>query len=329
MAYTLADLSGKQTEPLKKGVIDTFRKFSPIADLMPWETTGTLDLKFLRYKTAPTITPRNIGESFTESKGTTEPLEEQVCLLGGYCDIPRELADSKNVVVDQVALQRKMFIQAMACKFNDMFFNGSVTYDPKGMTGVVARLYADIGGTVQNIDCGTSGTPLSLDSYTDIATNAGQFLDRIQLLCWASDGPDVLFMNSQTKHILNVAAREEGFELQSKNIMNRDYKTFGDGGPLIVDPGFTTPGGSTQILTIAEDGAGVPGAGSDEASSIIAVKFGEDYLNGFEFEKMKIDDVGLLESGVSYRTIIQWDPGIYFYNPRAIARLYGIDATLA
>ena len=77
MAYTLAEAARLMTDPLKKGIIDIFRRESLIMDKLSWEDAGTLSIKVLRNKTLPTVYWRKIGGIFTESKGEVEELEER------------------------------------------------------------------------------------------------------------------------------------------------------------------------------------------------------------------------------------------------------------
>ena len=100
--------------------------------------------------------------------------------------------------------------------------------------------------------------------------------------------------------------------------------TFGEGGPKIVDIGVKKDQ-STLIMPNTElaDGTATTGA---TFTSIYALKFGDPFLKGWQFDSVSAEDIGMLENGVSYRSIIDWGCGIYFYNPRSIARIYDIQA---
>jgi hypothetical protein len=80
---------------------------------------------------------------------------------------------------------------------------------------------------------------------------------------------------------------------------------------------------TTKIITDTENGTALTGGAT---TSVYAVKFGDEYLNAWQFEPISVEDIGLLENGVSVRTIIDWGIGLYMYNPRSVARLYGVVA---
>jgi len=163
MSYTLSDFYAQATQPLKKGIFDIFRKESFIMDKLPWETTGTLSVEYLRTKTLPTITARKVGADMTASKGVLEPMEEQVCILSANIDIPKEYVEAKNSVQDIRAVQTKMFTQAMAYKFNDMFINGNPVTSSDEMVGIRHRLINDI-ASGQSVNGG------ALDISSDTST---------------------------------------------------------------------------------------------------------------------------------------------------------------
>lgn len=320
MAYTLADFSAQATQPLKKAVIETWRKESFIMDKLPIESTGTLSVDFVRTKTLPTITARNIGEGMTESKGVLEPMSEQVSVLSAYIDVPRELADSTNVLGNVRAEQTKMYAKALACKFNDMFINGNPVSTPKEMTGIWYRIVNDL-AAAQSVDA--AALDVSPDSAT-ITTTSGQLLDLMASLAYQVEEhtPDMFLMNSTVYLRVLAAIRIAGAWATTKDSFGREMPTFG-GAPLI-DVG-NKGDQTTAIMGNVEldDGSALTGGA---ASSIYAVKFGDGYLKGFQQKAVEVVDVGLLESGIAYRTHINWTPGLYMPNPRSIARIYGLVA---
>jgi hypothetical protein len=48
------------------------------------------------------------------------------------------------------------------------------------------------------------------------------------------------------------------------------------------------------------------------------------YLGGWQFEPLQARDLGLMENGVIYRTIVDWAGGLFSANTRSMARLYDI-----
>lgn len=320
MAYTLADFSAQATQPLKKAVIETWRKESFLMDKLPIESTGTLSVEFIRTKTLPTITARNIGEGMTESKGVLEPMSEQVSVLSAYIDVPREYVESTNTLGNVRAEQTKMFSKALAYKFNDMFINGNPASTPKEMTGIWYRLVKDF-AAAQSIAGGS--LDVSPDSAT-LSSTSGVLIDYLNELNYAVDGHQAdMFLCNKTLYLRLLAAiRIAGLWATTKDAFGRELPTFN--GIPIIDIG-NKGDQTTAIISDVElaDGSALTGGA---CTSMYAVKMGDGYLQGFQQSPVDVKDVGLLESGIAYRTHINWTCGIYVPNPRSVARLYGIVA---
>lgn len=323
MSYTLADFSRLATQPLKKAVIDIFRRESFMLDTLSFESPGTLNIELLRTKTLPTITARKIGEAYTVSKGEVENLQERVAFLGGYIDIPKEYVNAKNQVVNQRALQTEMFVTSMAYKFNDMFINGNpVSGDEDEMVGLHYRFNNDL-ESAQSLDAG--GIDISADSAS-LSADQTTLIDKIEELIHAVDGhkADILLTNSTMYLRLLSTLRNKGYYASTKDSYGRSLMTFGEGGPKIVDIGVKADQ-STLIMPNTELANGTATTGAT-FTSIYALKLGDPYLKGWQFNPITTVDKGLLEDHVSVRTVIDWGVGIYFYNPRSVARLYDIQA---
>jgi hypothetical protein len=320
MAYTLADFAAQATQPLKKAVIETWRKESFLMDKLPIETTGTLSTEFVRTKTLPTITARNIGESMTESKGVLEPMSEDVSVLSAYIDVPREYVQASNTLGNVRAEQTKMFSKALAYKFNDMFINGRPSSNPKEVTGLWYRLVNDF-AAAQSITAG--GIDVSSDSGT-LTADSGTLIDLMNSLNYAVDGHQAdMFLCNKTLYLRILAAiRIAGLWAETKDAFGRTMPTFN--GIPIIDIG-NAGDQTTSIITDTETAAGTALTGST-LTSMYAVKMGEGYVKGFQEAPVDVVDVGLLESGIAYRTHINWAIGLYIPNPRAVARLYNIQA---
>lgn len=320
MAYTLADFSAQATQPLQKAVIEIWRRESFLMDKLPIETTGTLSTEYVVTKTLPTITARNIGEAMTESKGVLEPKSESISVLSAYIDVPREYVVAKNTLGNVRAEQTKMFSKALAFKFNDMFINGRPSSNPKEMTGIWYRLVNDF-PAAQSINGGA--IDVSPDSAT-LSTDSGKLIDFLNELNYAIDGHQAdMFLCNKTLYLRILAAiRLAGLWATTKDAFGREMPSFN--GIPIVDIG-TAGDQSTSIITDVEVAGGTALTGG-AATSIYAIKMGDGYVKGFQEEGVSVKDVGELESGIAYRTHINWGVGLYIPNPRSIARVYNIVA---
>ena len=162
---------------------------------------------------------------------------------------------------------------------------------------------------------------------TTLSANFETFLDDIQKLMHAIEGhkPNMLLCNDTMYIRMLSCVRQKGLYATTQDNYGRTFVTWGPGGPLIWDMGVKADQSTAIIGNIeATDGSDLTSGGS---TSIYAVRLGEEkFLSGFQEYAMDVNDVGLLESGIAYRTVVDWPIGIYHWHPRAMARLVGIVA---
>jgi len=320
MAYTLADYARLAPDDLTKGVVDIFRRESPVMDLMSFENADQLSITVLRTKSLPSVGFRKINSSFAESKGTVEPVQESVFDLGGYVDVDKMMVKAKSIT-DQRALQTDMFVTAISYEFQDYFINGDPASDPDGFAGLFYRIKNY--HTAQHINA--NGLDVSPDA-SGLAANQATLIDDMQALIHKCDGhqADAIWCNDTFLLRLMSALRASGLMDTTQDNYGRWVATYGPNGPKLYDIGVKADQ-STNIITNTEtnDGSALTGGG---ATSAYAIRFGEKYLQGFQLYSLDVNDVGLLEDGVTYRTVIDWPVGIMITNPRSVARLSGVIA---
>ena len=323
MAYTLADYARTQKDPLKAGVTDVFRRESSPMELLPWETIDTLKVQALRTSRLPSVEWRKIGETWTGSSGAVEPIDERVFDMGGKVDIDKLLVKSKSVV-DQRALQTDLYSTALAYTFNDAFINGDPILGDEDVFFGLWRRLKDFLSSGQTVLLG--GLDISPDVGAGLSANFDTFLDGLQTLCHVVEGhkPDALFCNDTAYLRLLSAIRAKGLFATTEDSYGRKVATYGPGGPAIYDIGWKADQ-TTRIIGNVElaNGTALTGATS---TSIYAVRFGEGFLKGIQLYDMDVQDVGLLEDRVNYRTVIDWPVGLFMVNPRAVARMVGLIA---
>lgn len=325
MAYTMQDFANlAKKEPLRSGVIDVLRRDSFVMDSLPWTPVETLAVELIKSGTLPTVAFRKIGNTFSESKATVEPVTERVFNIGGYFDVDKAYVKSAQLV-NQRAFQAEQFVKSMAYSFNDYAINGSPLIDVDGFTGLFYRVVNEL-AAAQNINVeGGSGLDVSMDAAS-LATNQVKLMGYIDELIDACDGHscDELWMNSTMRLRLIAAVRDAGLFSQDQDNYGRPVARFGPDGPIIRDLGVKADQ-TTKIIGNVEtlDGTALT---TGTATSIYAVKFGEDYLQGINLGDVDVNDIGMLENGVGYRTVIDWFVGLFYVNPRSFARLSGLVA---
>jgi hypothetical protein len=316
--FTLLDYQQTAT-PITKAVVKTWREASPILEMLKFKTTKNLSEEVIRYQDLPNVGWRKIGEGFTQAKVTPTPVKERVYFMGAKIDIPREYVNAASIV-DNRAVQSEAIMKGAAFNFNTAFFlnddAGSVDID--AIVGVHHRIINDLASD-QSFDA-------NLDVSPDTAVTSWQhkFFDKIEDLLDRVDGnpgDKVLFCGRTMYQRLQSALRSANL-LFTAELAGKQYMTYGQGGPKIVQAGYKYDQ-TTQILGDAESGTALTG-GTD--SSLYCVRFGEPYLSGFAQEMPNAEDKGETEDGVNVRTIVRFSPGIYFASPRTMALAYGFTA---
>lgn len=323
MAYTLADYARLAQSPLKAGVVDILRSNSPLMDAMSFEDAGMLNIEILRTSTLPTVGTRKIGGTWSHSNGTVDSIQERVVNMGLKIDVDKVLVKAKSIV-DQRALQTQMAISALALKWNNILINGSPSSDYDDLTGIRYRLinYLAAGQTILG-----GGLDISPDSAS-LAADQVKFINAIHELVdvTANGQSDFLIMNRHARLRLGAALRASNMLATTTDAYGRKFETFGEGGPKLLDIGGTDPLDRTSLIignAELDDGSATTGG---DATSIYSVKFGDEWLNGFQEYALDVQDFGLLEDGVTYRSVVDWVVGVYHVHPYAMARLVGVVA---
>lgn len=315
MAVTLAQAALLSEDELQRGVIETFVQESPVLDRLPLLNIEGNAYAYNKEATLPGVAFRSVNEAYTESTGTVVQATESLVILGGDADVDRFIVQTRGNLNDQRAVQTAMKVKAASYKFQDAFFNGDVAVDPKGFDGLKKRL---IGAQV--IDAATNGA--AINSPDDAARQA--FFDMLDALIASVPGINpqngALYGNSSILGKVRSAGRRVGgVDIVKEDMTGKRILTW-NGIPFL-DPGDSLAG--TPILPQTETQGS-----SSVASSIYAVKFGEDEgdqsVTGLTNGGVQVDDLGQLQEKPAYRTRIEFYCGMATFGGKAAARLRGV-----
>jgi hypothetical protein len=319
MAWTLAEFSKIETDPLRKGIVDTLLMESNILQVIPWETIGALSTTVVRVQDLPSWGYRKVNAGFTESTGHFESATETISLGGLDIDTDKAIARAKNTIAEARTVQQQLALKALAYAINDKFINGdpSTTVDEfKGLKKRIDTIFAE-GFTTQKFACNSTSVGIN-----NSATTALAFIDDLDKLCYAIDGhrPDLLIMNQKTLLAVKSALRRAGLLSVTQDMFGRQIDMYGSA--RMIDIG-TKADQKTEIIPQTETTAGA--TGGTECSSIYAVKFGiGNLLWGIQEYPMEASDLGELQTAPVYRTRLDWPHGLAQVSPRSVARMYGL-----
>ncbi len=131
-------------------------------------------------------------------------------------------------------------------------------------------------------------------------------------------------MNKKLRRLMTIASRTStigGFIQYTHDDWGRQVAKYAD--LPILDAGKDNT--NTDIIPLTET-AGDAGA---DATSLYVVSFSDGHVEGIQNAVMEVKDLGLTDSGVIYRTLVEWLVGMALYHPRAATRLWNISTATA
>ena len=327
-ALTMAQYAILSNEPLVQAV--TFSLIdagSIMARDIPFVNKQSLIATGVRWEgNLPLVTWVNVNEEGTTTSGTPTPYQEQVYILRNYIDVDKYLVQDQNQIVAPRAAQVGASLRSVAYDFNTKFINNNhATGDPKAIVGIRARIDnpSTFGVRPENK---INANAVDLSTAGATAGTFAAFTEFIDQLLWSVDSPDgtgvVLYMNDVMQRRWDRLARQfsgaGGFS-QAQDALGRTVTQYKNA--VIRDVGFQRDQ-ATRIITTTETATGADGASVH--TSIYAVNYSAEHFGGWQFGPLVAQDLGLMENGTIYRTLIDWAGGVINQSTRSLGRLYGI-----
>jgi hypothetical protein len=292
----------------KRGtIIELFAKSNSILNAMTFETINGSGVDYDQEAALPGVAFRGINEEYTASAGVINPQHDPLKIAGGTLDVDSALIKMLGEGVR--AKHEAMKIKALSLKISKMIIKGDSTSDPKEFDGLQRRLDND-----QKI-CVTSGLTDSVGALT---------LAKLDEAIDATENPTHLIMNKKLRRLLTQASRTStigGYVTYTQDNWGRQVPLYAD--LPILDAGKDET--NTDIIPLTET-AGDAGA---DATSLYVVSFGDGMVEGIQNSVMDVKDLGLTDSGVIYRTLVEWLVGMALYHPRAATRVWNISTATA
>lgn len=327
-SVSLADYALMSNSPLVRAVTYSLIESGNIMQDVPLITKKTLTAAGVRFEgNLPTVNWSQLNAEGVTTKGTPTAYQEQVYLIRNYIDVDKMYIQDENAIVDPRSSQVGAYMKSLTYDMNYKFIaNDHVTGDANAPVGLKYRI--NNGGTYgvrseNKIDGG--GVDLAQASATQATAN--KFLELLDQLLWSVGSPEgtgvTLYMNEVMKRrfafVVRLMGTSGGFSI-TQDQFGRDIQMYK--GAIIRDIGYKQDQ-STRIITVTELATGAADTGGTY-TSIYAVRYSTDYFFGWQFDDINVQDLGLLNNGVIYRTLIDWAVGFMNGSTRSIARLYDI-----
>jgi hypothetical protein len=331
-SLTMADAALQSNSPLVQAVTwSLLDNGSVLARDIPFVNKKTMLQNGVRFVgNLPTPNWAKINAEPVAGKATPTPYQEVAYIIRDSVDVDKVLVEDENQISDPREIQTQAHLKAIAYDFNDKFINNNhVSGNADAPVGLRYRLdnYTTYGlASTTKID---ASVDMRLATLTAASTkDAGNsFLEKLDQLLWAVDAADgspdvVLYMNDVMKRRMRTALRALGTDggfSTAQDQFGRNVDTYK--GAKVVDIGYKADQ-STRIITTTEDTSGVDA--SSTYTSIYAVNYGPGHFYGWQFDPLMARDLGLMNNGVIYRTVIDWAGGLMYDNIRSVGRLYDI-----
>lgn len=308
-SVTLLEAAKWGDDLLKKGVVETIIRESPILETLPFVTIQGNALKHMEEDTLPSVAFRGVNTTYTRDFGTDAEHYWGVTILGGEVFVDNFIVRTRGNLGDVKARQFQKKAKANALTFDKTFFDGTGTADDfKGVNALITE------GFGQSLVNASGGGVLSLDK-----------MDQAHDLLRTGQA-DAILLNRTVRRKITYLARTS---VTGVSLIDVGDDTFGrqvmswNGIPLRI-VGDDVSG--AQILDFDED----PGDSTSDTASMYFVRYGADefvcgLLGGGG--TMEVVDFGETEAAPGHLGRIEWYPGIAIFNKYAIVRLYGITNT--
>lgn len=314
-SVTLLEAAKWGDDLLKKGVIETIIRESPVLETIPMISIQGNALKHMLEDTLPTVSFRDVNTTYTRDFGTDQEVYWGTAILGGEVFVDNYIVRTRGNLGDVKARQYQKKAKAAALTYDKYFFKGTGTAsDFKGLNQLISEGFGQL---------------VSADDFTAVNNSPNGHTLVLDDLDYAHDAlrtgtADAILGNRTNRRKITKLARtsvtgvslidigDDAFGRQIVQWNGVPYRIIGDGpdGNLIL--GFNETRGSSNV-----------------ASSLYFVRYGADeFVSGLMGAggAFEVVDFGETEAAPGHLGRIEFYPGLAVFSKWAVVRLQGILA---
>jgi hypothetical protein len=297
MGLTLLEAAKTDTNQQRVVVIRALAE-SQVIRIVPFlDVQGGID--YMTEAELPAVGFRGVNETFDVTYGVMNPDYERLKPFGGDIDVDMHLIKNKGPQVKAQQIEAKL--RSMRLTFEDYWFNGDESVDPRAFDGLKKRI----------------GT----ESSQAFNSNGAFSLQKLDELIDSVDGDNkVIHMGKAMRRLLTAASRSTtigGFLTTTRDEFGKLITTYGETPIVVTDTnaqnvpiqGFTESGNTTSVYCVAY--------GDQQVTGIQ----GPDSAGGYGVD---VTAFGHVQDAPVDRTRIEWGAGLAILNGRSAARAYGI-----
>ena len=331
MAITLADMYLLSPYLFEKGIIKTLQEESQLIDSLSFENVEALTVQTYRSGKLNPVSWRKINEPFgSVVQGKPEPVQAGIFSFGNNIDIDYLVKRDKTPkIVDPQTQQINDTMVTMARQFNDAWVNNTPIKDPQAIVGVRYMINEEFPG--QKICANPAGNAV-LDltpSGANYASNISIFFLQLDKAINAIDGhkPNIAVCNTTFLTHFTALCRDSGYLKTTEDSLGRKFLEYN--GVKFVDAGNTyedmdSSGNDVMVIGNKELYDGTVDLSSGNSTSVMFARIDKTHYQPFQFENLSAENIGMLDDGVTDRSIVKWDVGHIVTNKRSLSWLTGM-----
>lgn len=331
MAITLADMYLLSPYLFEKGIIKTLQEESQLIDSLSFENVEALTVQTYRSGKLNPVSWRKINEPFgSVVQGKPEPVQAGIFSFGNNIDIDYLVKRDKTPkIVDPQTQQINDTMVTMARQFNDAWVNNTPIKDPQAIVGVRYMINEEFPG--QKICANPAGNAV-LDltpSGANYASNISIFFLQLDKAINAIDGhkPNIAVCNTTFLTHFTALCRDSGYLKTTEDSLGRKFLEYN--GVKFVDAGNTyedmdSSGNDVMVIGNKELYDGTVDLSNGTATSVMFARIDKTHYQPFQFENLSAENIGMLDDGVTDRSIVKWDVGHIVTNKRSLSWLTGM-----